>query len=728
MAVKAYRTSLEHLLDELARIDLLVRAAVEQARRASGDDALRGLAISEAEVDALLERPLGQPPWAAAPMPPGLAAVGAALARRAKAIAARCRASARAGVPLRIAALAERFGLDRFDLDVLLLALAPELDLKYERLFAYLNDDVTRKRPTVDAAVGLLCPGFEARLAARRRFGPGAPLVRRGLVHVGAGPAERGASRLAAALAVDDRIAGFLLGTDDLDPRLAPFARLLAPRAPSASPEIPADLEAQLTRFVTDSARERGPGPVVYLEGPYGVGKRAMAEALARALGVPLLAVNAEALLAAGDEPVRAVPKLALREAALAGAAILWDGGGALLDDARPLARAALLEALEEHEGSAFVTGLGPWEPAGALHRRAFVRAVIPRPSAAAQAAIWAAELGDARAPDIDLEALTSTFSLTGGQIRDAAAAARSLARLRDPAVPVGQADLGAACRLQHHGELGGLARKVPATHGWDDLVLLADRKEQLRELCLRVRHRARVFDAWGMGRRLSQGKGLTALFSGPPGTGKTMAAGVIARELGLELFSIDLSMVVSKYIGETEKHLARLFAGAEASSAALFFDEADALFGKRTEVKDAHDRYANQEVSYLLQRIDAYEGVVILASNLSKNMDDAFLRRIGFVVEFPFPGPAERLRIWQGIYPPELPLGPDVDLALLAQRFDLSGGYIRNIALAAAFLAAEEGAAVGMRHLSHAARREFQKMGKVVDEAHFAFGGRRAG
>jgi SpoVK/Ycf46/Vps4 family AAA+-type ATPase len=227
------------------------------------------------------------------------------------------------------------------------------------------------------------------------------------------------------------------------------------------------------------------------------------------------------------------------------------------------------------------------------------------------------------------------------------------------------------------------------------------------------------------MGRRFSQSKGISALFSGPPGTGKTMAAGVIARELGLEIFQIDLSAIVSKYIGETEKQLSRGFAAAEASNAVLFFDEGDSLFGKRTEVKDSHDRYANQEVSYLLQRIETYEGVIILTSNLTKNMDEAFVRRLGFVVEFPFPGVSERLRIWKGMFPAEMPIDAEIDFALLAQRIELSGGHIRNIALSAAFLAAEEGDVLGMRHIMRAARREYQKMGKVVDEARFVFGER---
>jgi SpoVK/Ycf46/Vps4 family AAA+-type ATPase len=255
----------------------------------------------------------------------------------------------------------------------------------------------------------------------------------------------------------------------------------------------------------------------------------------------------------------------------------------------------------------------------------------------------------------------------------------------------------------------------------WDDLVLQKDRVAKLREICNHARYRGLVLDEWGFERKLSGGKGLSLLFAGPPGTGKTMAAGVMARELGLDLYSIDLSNVVNKYIGETEKQLAKIFDEAERSNAVLFFDEADALFGKRTEVKDAHDRYANIETSYLLQRMEAYQGVAILATNLAQNMDDAFVRRLHFIVDFTVPDERERLRIWQRIWPDGVPRDADVDLGIIARRFELSGGNIRNVALAASFLAAADGTPVGQRHLIHATRREYQKMGRIIDERLFS-------
>ena len=243
----------------------------------------------------------------------------------------------------------------------------------------------------------------------------------------------------------------------------------------------------------------------------------------------------------------------------------------------------------------------------------------------------------------------------------------------------------------------------------------------QLREICNQVKYRARVYDEWGFDRKLSLGKGLNVLFTGPSGTGKTMAAEIMAGELGLDLYKIDLSTVVSKYIGETEKNLDRIFSEARDSNSILFFDEADALFGKRSEVRDSHDRYANIEISYLLQKMEEYDGIVILATNLQKNLDEAFARRMHFCVEFPFPQEADRLRIWQRIFPQEAPLSGDVDLSFMARQFKMTGGNIKNIAIAAAFMAAVNGGSINVEHLIKATKREYQKIGRLCTEADFA-------
>ena len=278
--------------------------------------------------------------------------------------------------------------------------------------------------------------------------------------------------------------------------------------------------------------------------------------------------------------------------------------------------------------------------------------------------------------------------------------------------------DLYSAARVHSSTFLGGLARKIEPRYTWQDIILPADQLSMLREIVMTVRGRPVVLDEWGVGEKLVASSGIPILFSGSPGTGKTMAAEVIANELELDLYKIELSTVVSKYIGETEKNLEAIFNEAEASNAILFFDEADAIFGKRSEVKDAHDRYANIEISYLLQRMERYNGVTILATNLRANLDDAFTRRLQFSVDFPFPDEEHRLRIWRTLFPPDVPREVDLNLELMARRFKLAGGNIRNILVNAAYLAAGDGGSVTMSHLLHGARRELQKMGRLVNEA----------
>jgi SpoVK/Ycf46/Vps4 family AAA+-type ATPase len=264
------------------------------------------------------------------------------------------------------------------------------------------------------------------------------------------------------------------------------------------------------------------------------------------------------------------------------------------------------------------------------------------------------------------------------------------------------------------------LARQVTTEFGWDDLVLPQKQRSQLRELETAIRNAGGVLQDWNFESRLPYGRGINALFFGQSGTGKTMAAGILARELGLDLYKIDLSRVVSKYIGETEKNLDRIFQQAEDANAMLFFDEADALFGKRSAIKDAHDRYANIEVAYLLQKMEERLGVTILATNLKTNMDEAFVRRIRCWIEFPMPDYEERLQIWKRSMPREISLADDVDLALLAKRLRISGGSIMNVCVGAASLAYRPGGAIAMEHLAHAARRELEKLGHQYTASDF--------
>jgi SpoVK/Ycf46/Vps4 family AAA+-type ATPase len=385
------------------------------------------------------------------------------------------------------------------------------------------------------------------------------------------------------------------------------------------------------------------------------------------------------------------------------------------------------MQALGEHEGVSILAGTGPKPPRGP-GSQGQLHVPFPIPTDEQRAGYWRASLQAAGIPlaEGELDQLAGRFRLTADQIADAVALADTRARWRSAAAdPLDRAeegtqarprlaDLFEAARDQPDTALDGLATKIEPIHGWDQIVLPDETVAQLRELCQQVVQRRRVLDDWGFGRRLSLGKGVTALFAGPSGTGKTTAADIIARELGLDLYKIDLSGVVSKYIGETEKNLERIFTEAENANCILLFDEADALFGKRSEVRDSHDRYANIEIAYLLQQMDQYEGIAILATNLRQNMDEAFVRRLNFVVEFPFPDEAQRAEIWRILFPGEARREPGIDFDLLGREYRITGGSIKNIVLGAAFLAAGDGKPIGPPHLLRATRREYQKLGKV--------------
>lgn len=700
----------------LRRLDSLLERAIAAAESiygpAAAHDPFRGLHISLEEVESLLQRAPGVPLFGAADRLGGAEQSGE--------------------VSQRLAGLARAYALSLFDVDTLLICLAPEFDLRYERLYAYLQDDVTKKRPSVDLVLSLLCVDSEARLANRRHFTPNAPLVYHHLIRLVADPSQVQPPLLSHYLKIDERIVSFLLGSDEIDSRLAPCVSFVVPDAMLEELWLSAEVGRRLALLI-DGQQTQERGLLFYFQGPYGVGKQSTAEALCRKLGLGLLVVDGERLLQVEDLPFDMALRLVSREADLQQAAIYWQGFDALLAErpdaageravVRDAQRDALVQMLSRG-GVAFLAGNRLWEPADGSRAIPFARVEFSKPAYAERLQLWRTSLNGASHDGVEaaLPALAARFRFSGGQIHDAAATAHNLARWRDPENDhLTAEDLYAASRLQSSQKLNTLAQKIVPHTTWDDIVLPADRMQQLQELCNQLKYRAVVYDQWGFGRKLAHGTGVSALFTGPSGTGKTMAAEIIAGELGLDIYRIDLAAVVSKYIGETEKNLERIFTSAADANAVLFFDEADALFGKRSEVRDAHDRYANIEVAYLLQRMESYEGLVILATNLRQNMDDAFVRRLQFIVDFPFPDEAHRRQIWQGLFPTETPRSADVDVGYLAQRFRLAGGNIKNIVLGAAFLAAADGGAITMGHLLHATRREHQKMGKVLTEAELA-------
>ncbi len=447
---------------------------------------------------------------------------------------------------------------------------------------------------------------------------------------------------------------------------------------------------------------------MVQLCGSEPAGARTVARAACELLGLGACRLPA-GLLPTGPGEFDALLRLWTRESILSHAALVLDAAD---PDAGDRARAARLRRFVEEVGGPLLVVTDERLEVPGVASLAFE---VGRPTRTEQAALWTETLGEV-APEMNggLERVTAQFDLSAPGIR--AAARRSVAGLEDADGRAPDAVVWDACRLQARQALGGHARCLEPTAGWDDLVLPEAQLRTLRAIEAHVRHRLQVHEAWGFAARSPRGLGITALFSGPSGTGKTLAAEVLAHALALDLYHVDLSAVVSKYIGETEKNLRRVFDAAEAGGAVLLFDEADALFGKRSEVKDSHDRYANLEVSYLLQRMEAYRGLAILTTNLKSALDDAFERRLRFRVSFPFPDAVQRAAIWRCVFPPETPtegLEPEK-----LGRLDATGGTIRNVALHAAFLAAEAGEPVGMAHLRDAARSVYAQLEKPLTES----------
>jgi hypothetical protein len=685
--------SLIHVLRRLELIEARVRAAVARRRTTDPetDDRFRGLYISQVHVDRLL----------AEKSVPAAPDAGAAKAR--DEIEAAADDAERGGADLRLRRLARNFHLDEIDIELLLIGMAPDVDARFERLYGYLQDDVSRRRASV--GLGLELCGLPSSSAyARSRLAPGAPLVDEYLVQVEEGDRPV----LTRSLRVPDRVAAHLLGSDMPDAVVTG----LAYGCEQAMPEQ----AATLVRWMRDESPSplagegRGGGSkLAYIRERPGASGAALASSAFAQVGRPTLALDLERLRTEDD--VAMVAALTAREAGLTGAGVVAGPVEVLIARGLPAVR-----AFSEMPSLVVLVGARSWDPGWARDVPFICEAPIP--DAAQRAELWRRNLNSDTPPGLDLAGTMAQFRLTAEQVHRAARAARMEAHARE--VPLDEEELKAGARAQNAAGLERLARRVQPAVNFADLVLPPDTMAQLKELLTRARYREQVLDVWKMGGPSARRRGLTALFAGPSGTGKTMAAEVLASELGLDLYTVDLATVVDKYVGETEKNLDRIFAEAERVNGVILFDEADALFGKRSEVSDAHDRYANVEVAYLLQRMEVFDGIAILATNLRANLDEAFTRRLDSLVDFPEPEAEYRRRLWERSLGTTMPRTDDLDLDFLAQSFKLSGGAIRNIAVAAAYAAAEARHPLDMGDLVRATQREYLKLGRMVVESEF--------
>ena len=579
----------------------------------------------------------------------------------------------------RVRALADALELDALDTAILAVCAAPELDARYGRLIAYLHDDVARTLPSARLIVRLLAAGGVPAADLLARLAVDAPLRHGGVIRMEpADPAPPIADR---GLRLDERVVAELLGATLV---ARPALRLVSPNGDPGRQALVAQL-----------ARAWASPHDVYLAC---VGPDAE-QVLAHAVGRPLVVLSAEGL----RDP-EAVAQARLHARLADQAALVVSGMTAL----EPAALDECLRGLEAAQDLRLVIDERDVRPT--LGQRFAVHQVeVPSLTTAERRRMWSGHLGGAAVGEV-----AERFALSAAEIERGAAVARLRAAARDGGADPDAGDLLGAGREVSHGALGGLATRLEPGPTWEALILPEHELAMLRSITAFVRHREQVLDRWGFGRQLTARTGPTALFAGDSGTGKTLAARVVASDLGLEAYRIDLAGVVSKYIGETEKNLDRIFTAAAGGNGILIFDEADALFGKRSAVSDARDRYANLEVAYLLQRLETYDGPVILTTNLRHNIDTAFLRRIDFTVDFPLPDEAARRDLWARHLPPEAPQ-LDLDLADLALVHQITGGSIATCARHAAFAAAEAGEAITMDRLDSAIALELRKLGRLA-------------
>jgi hypothetical protein len=589
-------------------------------------------------------------------------------------------------------AVAAAFSLSPFERATLLLCAGVDLDARVAVACAAAQDEPDRPYPTFGLALAALPePHWSA-------LGPDAPLRRWRLVEVGH---LSGTPLTACPLRADEHILHLVAGVHHPDERLVGLVEPVVQGAPLVASH------ARLAgRIASAWSRAAASPPAIVLAGVDDAAKRDVAAAACSSVGLSLVEIGVDAVpstLAGLVELLRAYE----REAALVGTALYVDADGP--EPGSPGRAADVLRLVERVTGAVLV---GVRDGLRGL-RRSNVQVDVGRPTAAEQRELWLAGLGAAAAGlDGQVDVLAAQFDLSGPRIRASVDEALGAAG-EDAGLAQALWDAG---RVRARASLDDLAQRIEPAATRRELVLPEESVELLDELAGQVRHRATVYGRWGFDAGGHRGLGISALFTGPSGTGKTMAAEVLAGELRLDLFRIDLSGVVSKYIGETERNLRRVFDAAEEGGVLLFFDEADALFGRRGEVRDSHDRYANIEVNYLLQRMEAYRGVAVLATNLKAALDPAFLRRIRFVVPFPFPDTASRAEIWRRVFPAGTPTA-GLDPERLAQ-LAVTGGNIRNIAVNAAFMAAGAGEPVRMPHLLRAARMEFAKLERPFPEA----------
>lgn len=635
------------------------------------------------------------------------------LYRALKHIISREKSSKEAGVLLPLCHVGDAFALSAFERFCIAMSLAVEVNRKYEKIFGCLQDNFNEKYPSVGTAISLY------RLIGtvdeeEQAFLPSGVLFK----YILDCKQDNGIqSRLSRLMRLDESIYEFLIGKGFNQWSTENYVKV---ELPDELPELYVDQEKQtyikdiIKSYIENPDRKKS---VIYLEGPYGAGKKLQVRHLVKYIDMPLVLVDANEIkkkIAKPDEIARKIVQYTV----LYQGVLCIHGFEVLLSEDEGIDTydvADILNRLSQNIDLLFILSEKEWKLRSRDIEYSFIKVMFEIPDDSHRLEIWKRCAGKIRMDEnIDLAELSNKLHFTPGMIEAAVDQAAFEANISSHGIIGKDTIYNAGIRQSNH-NLGKKATKVKAAFNWEDLKIPDEQKHLLFDACNQMKYRHIVLNKWGFDKKLPYGRGLGILFYGPPGTGKTMGAQVLANELKLEMYKIDLSQLVSKYIGETEKNLKEVFDEANQTSAILFFDEADALFGKRTEAKDSNDRYANMETSYLLQKMEEYDGITILATNLINNFDEAYRRRFKFMINFPMPDAATRRKIWDGVFPKRLPMDNTVDLDFMAEQFEISGSNIKNIAVASSFLAAGEGQELGMRHILRALKNELSKAGKVV-------------
>ncbi|MDQ7096764.1 AAA family ATPase [Desulfosporosinus sp. PR] len=615
---------------------------------------------------------------------------------------------------LAIIKLLKMFSLNRFARNCLLLAYAVQIEKKYEKIFAYLQDDITKKLPTAEIAIKLFALPGEMIADYFYYFSQNSALAKFLLdLEDNSGPFY------CMPINLRERIVDYLIGNNS---RFENGYFELFPKSTELHELVVDDFTARCLDSVLLSAanthQENGESVLVSMTGKNGSGRKFQIKHAVSKNNKNCLFVNLKALLEASgsmESKIRAT----ICEAIINCAYLCFTAFDPLLEESSKNELYGFIASMGSNAAfwpeAIFITSEKDWKDINLPHNFLKVNIPIEPLDESLRLNLWKAfTKGRNLEQDVDLAELATKFRFTPGQIRNAVIQAARLCEVHGlPAIDI--VTLHKSCYAQVVVRLDTLANKVQPAYTWNDIVLPADQVTMLQEACSHVKFSHTVYQQWGFEKRISYGKGLSMLFSGPPGTGKTMAAQVVANQLHMEMYKIQLSQVISKYIGETEKNLRQIFEEAKDSNCILFFDETDALFGKRSEVKDSHDRHANIETAYLLQQMEEYDGVIIMATNLLQNIDHAFMRRINFVISFPFPEASTRRLLWEKLLGTDVPIAEDVNLEFMAGQFKIAGGNIKNIVLHAAFLAAAEKTAITMKQLLKSAVNEQKKNNIII-------------